>query len=199
MTNLVTNQTDQCGINLFGASLWKFYYKFDWTLLENKANILFNSVDKNSFLEKGAAWSTVSANKINQPHLWPELAHFIEWVKITVSGISKDLNFQTDRCNIINSWINKHDKFGETLEHNHNNVTFVVSCYLQCPENSGNIVFKDPLEYHKAHWPIFPEEHLYQEIKVATNDVLIFPGYLKHYVRPNLSDQSRYVLTLNIS
>lgn len=192
------NQESYGPINLFQPTIWKYHYPFDWKLLESKINYLFSQVKANSLLEKNAAWSTVSCDSNMQPHHWPEFQHFIDWLDLIILGIAKDLNFQFADYKITNSWINRHDHLGETIEHNHNNSTFVVSAYLTCPANSGNIVFKDPLEYHKSSWPIFPEQHLYQEVPVTTDDVLIFPGYLKHHVQPNLSSESRYVITFNI-
>lgn len=192
------NQDQYGEIQLFHPTIWKYQYSFNWAVLEPKINDLFLQSKTNSLLEKKSAWSTVSCDSDLQPHHWPELQHFIDWIDIITLGIAKDLNFQFADYRITNSWINRHDFSGETIEHNHNNTTFVVSAYLNCPLNSGNIVFKDPLEYHKSSWPIFPEQHLYQEIPVTTNDVLIFPGYLKHYVQPNLSSESRYVMTFNI-
>lgn len=192
------NQLSYGSIPLFQPVLWKYQYSFDWNLLESKINYLFSQITTNSLLEKNAAWSTVSCNNDMQPHHWPEFQHFIDWLDIIILGIAKDLNFQSADYKITNSWINLHKNLGETVEHNHNNSIFVVSAYLNCPPNSGNIVFKDPLEYHKSSWPIFPEQHLYQEVPVITNDVLVFPGYLKHYVQPNLSSEDRYVITFNI-
>ena len=192
------NQDQYGEIQLFRPSIWKYQYSFNWDSLKPKIDDLFLHSKTNSLLEKKSAWSTVSCDSDLQPHHWSELQHFIDWIDIITLGLAKDLNFQSADYKITNSWVNRHDFSGETIEHNHNNTTFVVSAYLNCPPNSGNIVFKDPLEYHKSSWPIFPEEHLYQEISVATNDVLIFPGYLKHYVQPNLSSESRYVMTFNI-
>jgi hypothetical protein len=192
------NQESYGPISLFRPTIWKYHYPFDWKLLEPKINHLFSQVKKNSILEKNAAWSTVNCDISMQPHHWPELANFIDWIDIITRGTAEKLNFQSGNYKITNSWVNRHDHLGETVEHNHNNATFVVSSYLNCPADSGNIVFKDPLEYHKSAWPIFPEQHLYEEVSVTTNDVLIFPGYLKHYVQPNLSNHPRWVMTFNI-
>jgi len=195
---LIKQLPDYGPIHIFSPTIWKYQYKFDWQNLEHKVLTSFSQLQHNSLLEKGNAWSTVGLPANEQPHNWLELKDFLEWLKITTTGIAASLYFQKFEFTITNSWINKHSASGETIEHNHNNCSFVASCYLKCPENSGNIVFKDPLEYHKSHWPIFPEEHLYDEVPVYTFDVLIFPGYLKHFVTPNLSNDDRYVLTVNI-
>jgi len=112
--------------------------------------------------------------------------------------IRKENKFVSEYNEVTESWINIHYKGGQTLEHSHNFITFVVTAYLQVPDNCGYIEFKDPLEYHKSIYPIFPEESLYKELPVTTNDVLIFPGWLKHRVQPNLSNDERIIFTFNI-
>lgn len=198
MTRLIDHNSQYGPLHLFTPTIWRYQYQFDWACLKPKIDHLFFNTQKNSELEKGDAVSTVSSNSSIQPHTWIELDNFMQWLDTVIPSIAKYLNFQNLEQRVTNSWINRHNFGGETIEHNHNNVIFVVSCYLKCPPQSGNIVFKDPLEYHKSHWPIFPEQHLYSEVPVTTNDVLIFPGYLKHYVTKSVSDDSRYVMTLNI-
>lgn len=198
MTKVLPHNTDYGPIHLFSPTIWKYQYNFDWLQLEPKVDNLFRQVKKNSDLEKGAAWSTVACKPYLQPHTWIELQNFMQWLDTIIPSIAKSLGFQDLEQRVSQSWINKHYMGGETIEHSHNNTYFVVSCYLKCPINSGNIVFKDPLEYHKSHWPVYPEEHMCIEIPVTTNDVVIFPGYLKHYTMPSASNDTRYVMTLNI-
>jgi hypothetical protein len=49
-----------------------------------------------------------------------------------------------------------------------------------------------------SSWPVIPEMSLYKEIQVKTNDVVIFPGWLKHRVQPSQTDEERIVMTFNI-
>ncbi len=178
--------------------MWKFQYDFNFNKLESKIDNLFNLVEINSKLEKGNAISTVSVDQNFQPHTWDELADFQNWLGSKIEIVKNSFQFVDRRSLVTQSWINRHGHGGNTSEHNHNYSTLVVSCYLSCPPNSGNIEFKDPLEYHYASWPIEPEESLYKEIAVTTNDVIIFPGWLRHRVQPNLSHDPRYVMTFNI-
>lgn len=185
-------------IFLFQPYIWKFKYEFDIDRLENKIQELFSLVEKNSKLEKGNAVSSVSLSETLQPHTWDELADFQEWLGSKLE-IPKDYYRFYDRMSkVSNSWMNRHLKGGYTEEHCHTGSTLVASCYLKCPLDSGNIEFRNPLEYHLNSWPVHPEEIMFQEIPVETNDVLIFPGWLKHRVQPNNTDRERLVLTINI-
>ena len=186
------------GVHLFAPDIWKFKFNFDFNVLKPKINNLFSIVEQNSKLEHGNALSTVSVDKALQPHTWEELAEFQQWLGGRIAEIRRAHEFVYTYSEVESSWFNRHGRDGETLEHNHNNVTFVVSAYIQLPPGSGFIEFKDPLEYHKTSYPIFPEESLYRALPTETNDVLIFPGWMRHRVQPNNTDQDRIVLTFNI-
>lgn len=192
------NPPNDSALTLFPPYAWKYNYDFDWTILKPKLDDLFSLVQVNSNLEQGNAISSVSLPSHLQPHTWTELKNFQHWLGDKIDFLRSVNKFVVNHSEVTNSWANKHGSGGVTLEHSHNYTTFVVACYLYCPVNSGNIEFKDPLEYHKSGWPVLPEESLYQEVPVTTNDVLIFPGWIKHRVQPNASDEDRYVLTFNI-
>lgn len=187
-------------VDLFPPLLYKFQYPFKWETLENKVENYLSLAEKNSDLETGNAWSSVSIEE-NQPHTWPEFQKFLLYIDFVLLQIAEANKFITKKYQVNRSWINKHLKDGATLEHHHNQTTFVIVCYLKCPKNSGNIVFVDPLEYHKSNYPIStltPEMGRDTEIQVSTNDVVIFPGWLKHYVTPSKSDDSRYIMSMDV-
>jgi uncharacterized protein (TIGR02466 family) len=184
---------------LFPPSIWKFKYEFDIAVLQPKIDHLFSLVTKNSKLENGEALSTVSVDASMQPHSWEELSHFQNWLGGVFEHIKDTYEFENRLSTVTQSWFNKHQRGGITLEHLHSHTTFVVASYISCPPGSGFIEFKDPLEYHKSSWPVFPEESSYKEVPCQTNDVLIFPGWIKHRVQPNNTDSDRVVMTFNIS
>jgi len=187
------------GINVdpFPKLIWKFKYEFPYDDIISRIADLAKETPKNSKLEAGAAFSTVAA-PFDPPHTWPELHDFRKWLQGPLDFVWKHNNFKQYNTGVINSWINIHQKNGVTLEHNHNHTPFVITAYLKLPKGSGFIEFRDPLEYHKTNTPIEPEEELWKSIPCETNDILIFPGWLKHRTQPNLTDNDRIVLTMNI-
>jgi len=191
-------QLNNGGVYLFPPLIYKFSYDFKKETLLPKIDHLFSLVERNSELEKGDAVSTVSVDQRLQPHTWMELEHFQMWLGGKIAEIRREHEFVMGHSEVTQSWCNKHGRGGVTLEHSHTFGTFVASCYLYAPPNSGNIEFKDPLEYHKSSFPIIPEISLYKEVNVTTNDVLIFPGWIKHRVQPNNTDEKRLVMTFNI-
>jgi uncharacterized protein (TIGR02466 family) len=190
--------TSNNDVFLFQPYIWKFSYEFDLEAIHTRIENLFNLVEKNSKLEQGNAVSSVSLPENVQPHTWEELARFQEWLGEKLERPKDYYQFYDRMSKVTNSWMNRHYRGGYTAEHCHNSSTFVASCYLKCPPGSGNIEFKNPLEYHLNSWPIHPEEMMYIEVPVKTGDVLIFPGWLKHRVQPNNTDQERLVMTINI-
>ncbi len=191
-------QLNNGGLFLFPPHIWKFKFDFDYKALEPKIQHLFSLVEDNSKLEYGDALSTVTVDSSLQPHTWDELAPFQNWLGGKIADLRREHEFNYTYSEVTKSWFNKHLNGGVTVEHNHNYTTFVVAAYIKLPKDSGFIEFKDPLEYHKSGWPIYPEESLYRTVPAETNDVLIFPGWIKHRVQPNLTNEERIVMTFNI-
>jgi uncharacterized protein (TIGR02466 family) len=194
----MVSQINEGGVHLFPPYIWKYTYDFPLDTLQKYIAEVFDAVKHNSALEKGNALSTVANPEWQKPHTWEELGDFQEWLGNKLTGIKEELNFYNRHSEVIGSWFNRHYKSGYTEEHHHNYSTFVASCYLKCPPNSGNIVFRNPLEYHMCNFPIVNETQTLSEVECKTGDVIIFPGWLKHLVTPNNTDQERIVMTINI-
>jgi len=187
----------------------KLYYDFDFekslrSKCEETIEFSKNREEKVP-LEYGNATSTVIHNANGQPHMWEENKKFIQFLNANLPYILKEFGLADQPIGISNSWVNRHSKGGETLEHMHEFVDLVVSSYLFCPKNSGNLLVRDPLEYHRWHDVIdnayFKKtkyRHPWVEVPVETNDVLIFPGWLNHKTEKSESDIDRYVMTINL-
>jgi ectoine hydroxylase-related dioxygenase (phytanoyl-CoA dioxygenase family) len=63
-------------------------------------------------------------------------------------------------------------------------------------------MIKNPLQIYKLGEPLdyyyYDNQKEWMPIEVKTNDVLFFPGWLTHKTEKNLSDEHRYVMSLNI-
>jgi uncharacterized protein (TIGR02466 family) len=96
-------------------------------------------------------------------------------------------------------WANFTPKHGWINSHLHISMPLNAVLYLDaCPEQ-GNLVIENPNDQLLATQPINYREtfQFEQEIEVNTGDFIIFPGFLKHKVRKNMSDRPRMVLGLN--
>lgn len=194
-------------IKLFPELVVRLRYNFSFErMLKSKCDESIeysaNQTDK-VLLEHGNATSTVMHNINGQPHLWRENKLFLEFLYANIPAVLKEFHLIEQPISIANSWVNRHSKGGETLEHYHSSIDLVVSSYLFCPENSGNLLVRDPLEYHKWCTPNQApsnKKHSYPwiEIPVKTNDILIFPGWLLHKTEKSESEIDRYVMTINM-
>jgi uncharacterized protein (TIGR02466 family) len=196
---------DNTPIHLWPPLIWKFEYKFDLTILYPLIDDLLShwAVSKDSSLqEDGDAISSVKVGVFDnqlQPHNSPLLQDYNTWLQEKIAFVWEENKFMSNASTVNKSWINIHRKTGRTLEHMHSGSDLVVSAYLKCPKNSGNIEFRDPLEYHKTSFQCRPENNLWKEVQVSTNDILIFPGWLNHRTQENKTNEDRIVLTYNVN
>mgnify|MGYP003333825085 FL=1 len=193
-------------INPFDPYFFKLHFDFDWRTLEPICKKL---IDTTKYTDAAELLNGhTSQSNVLKPHEIPEFAPFYSWLMSCIPSIAqvcigkesdqmlKDNNSAMDYY-VSNSWVNVHNKNGITGEHNHACTSIVVAAYLNMPENGGNFLCKDPLEYHKAMLPVH-SAHLWRQIPTISGDVLVFPGWLIHKTQPNLSDQDRWVLTTNL-
>jgi uncharacterized protein (TIGR02466 family) len=177
----------------------------DWSIIKPKCDWLFSQIEnnKNSYLEKDGGISSVSLQNSNdtQPHTWAEFSKLQEWLNPRIDEAITRFQLMKQPYKVSNSWINKHPPGSWTDEHCHKGTQLTMAIYLQVPENSGRIVFKDPLEYH---WWGDPSDARYEKdgnwypVNVVEGDVVIFPGWLQHKTEVNNSNEDRYVLTINL-
>jgi uncharacterized protein (TIGR02466 family) len=137
---------------------------------------------------------------------WNELAEIKTFIQESANAYWSELGYRKDRHPyIVEMWANcyRGDSFIDA--HNHAPAPLTASFYLKKPANSGNLVFEDPnatLLKHQPYDAILKREsyHLLfeQELDVEEGDLVIFPGYLVHKTRPNMSQDERIIIGANI-
>ena len=190
---------------------------FDFEFEENKEKIdslMMTSkmiIDQNNLKTPeidDAATSVVMMGLCNDhgpfepPTAWEEFEYFTtEWLPERVNYILKAWKLADVPLHISESWINVHGKGGWTNEHDHQLSTIAMGCYLNVPENSGRLLVKTPMQSYKYSEPLHPEYWdgmEWEPIEVKTNDVIFFPGWLRHKTEKNNSDEIRYVMSANM-
>jgi len=147
--------------------------------------------------------------EIDQPHQWPELSDFKQFVMRSCTEVIRKWNCDPgiDR-EVSKSWINVHPQGAYTMEHNHQGVLMAVAAYLHVPKNGGNLLVKNPLTPYKfgepMHRTYFSEDEgrdglEWSSIPVESGDVLFFPGWLNHKTEKNSSKENRFVMSWNVS
>ena len=101
----------------------KLHYNFDFsTSLKSKCDETIEyskNQEEKVPLEFGDAVSTVAHNVNGQPHTWTENRKFIQFLNANMTYILKEFGLAYQPISVSNSWVNRHSKGGETLEHMH--------------------------------------------------------------------------------
>ena len=134
--------------------------------------------------------------------------------RLQIKSLVKDINkyckiyltevlSSKDKPNLNHMWfnINYYKDYNDTHCHPFNKIAGVF--YVSCTKNCGDIVFKNPTlmdsfykaneqskftEYNSSSWYMPAEE----------NALYLFPAWLYHKVRPNLSKQPRISFSFNV-
>jgi uncharacterized protein (TIGR02466 family) len=98
-------------------------------------------------------------------------------------------------------WININNYKDFNILHSHSNSTISGVYYVKTNEKSGSICFQHPGE------PIFGEYKVDEYNKINSNiyclpslqnTLYLFPSTLKHFVRPNQSNEDRISIAFNL-
>ena len=119
---------------------------------------------------------------------------------------SKNCKFKHGRYSISNLWANINNYRDHNDLHIHQYTMISGVYYLKAPKNCGNLVFRHPspcieydwsknkltenIEYNSGLYNFVPKE----------GQLLLFPSWLEHFVRPNLNKtQERISIAFNIA
>jgi hypothetical protein len=162
---------------------------YDFSLALTECNVLFDYLESlNSSLDgfkelQGPALTTAGIKNLNQPHTWPELGNFIDFMHTTAQEVFGKVKKENYQQNIARSWTNRYWQDSFIEEHNHEGVDLVFSCYVNKPKDSGNLEL-----FYNDKW---------NTIELETNDVIVFSGRIPHRTQQSKSDEPRVVLAVN--
>jgi uncharacterized protein (TIGR02466 family) len=187
----------------------------NWFLIPISYDFLFN-IDNQKLKEYAYSLKNVCAGNIlsNEGGWQSKNLNFNENLEINklVTEIENrslevlkkyDLN-KNYKTFVQNIWININKKGDFNIPHVHPGSFFSGVFYVNCNENSGNIVFENPsigFEYFIANNEI-EKINNYNSGRMhhvpQNNKLVIFPGYLNHYVEPNKNNEERISISFNI-
>ena len=95
-------------------------------------------------------------------------------------------------------WVNHQDKYQYQEYHDHRERIISGIYYIDVPEGAPGIMMKTPL---KANFDdLFFNEDAVQEVNhldIQTGDLLLFPSWLDHGVKANMTDNARINISFN--
>lgn len=101
---------------------------------------------------------------------------------------------------VMQMWANTTPKGGWIHSHLHSSMPFTAVVYIDASPDQGNLFLENPLDMLLMSQPIGPNVPypMGDEIEINTGDLVMFPGWMKHSVKPNTTDRPRLMLGFNI-
>ena len=107
-------------------------------------------------------------------------------------------NIEDYRYKITNSWFSQFDKGDYGHTHNHGSTDLSGVYYCKTNGKDGNIFFECPIEgMHSSH--LFHKHIRRWEYEPAVGKLILFPGFLRHGIFKNTTNNNRVSLSFNIS
>ena len=171
--------------------------------LPNKKQF-FNKLMKESETEGRQASNVTGYQSNNLDIKDPIYRDFIHGVESQAKQLARDINI-VDNLVVENFWLNINYFKDSNSVHCHPGGVFSGVYYVKVPEHSGDIVFMNPThDYMDFYWHNFIikgfNNYNGTEFNVVpyTDQLLIFPSWLKHYVKPNLNHELRLSISFNL-
>jgi uncharacterized protein (TIGR02466 family) len=192
-------------IKLFPLTIYKNSYKDVESLKNNlfsKLDHIFEDSEKenNVFMRQGTlcSYHTNSYLHTQFPEETNDVVKFVEmcareyWIE---SEYHKGLD-----PFVFQMWANKTPRGGYIDSHLHGNMPFTAVLYVDASLEQGNLLIENPMEMILMTQPISPDIKypIAEEISVKSGDLVMFPGYVRHSVKPNNTDKPRLILGFNL-
>ena len=165
-------------------------------------NSIFNVMNDYTFhsLEKDGGKSTHYINRnLHQNEIFYPL---IDKIYDHLTDYCKHIELSPFLEPVISSmWANSHLADAWSDLHIHSVHQLVGCYYLDFPEDAGDLVFLNPLEYHYNYFPFTEkghEENTWHKAGIQQGDLVFFPAFLKHKTEKNKSKQQRISINFNI-
>lgn len=151
------------------------------------------------------SWHSHNNLQVNKP-----FSEFIKIIEAFTYSISEDWNYSKScQLSVTQLWAIINPPGSYNTSHTHPGCLWSGVYYVQVPKNSGAIVFDDPRAVAVAVSGKYEERnkprHAWTRMSFIPEegDLYIFPSWLTHHVRPNLSEKSsnkneRIILSFNI-
>ena len=98
-------------------------------------------------------------------------------------------------------WAGVNKKGNYNVLHQHGQYMLSGGYYLQVPENSGKIQFRDPRPSAMANWitTYVLRKGEWEGYTPKASDLMIWPAFIDHQVEPSQSDQDRIMISFDFN
>lgn len=125
-----------------------------------------------------------------------------DWITAHGKEYWKILNLSTHLDPyILQLWATAVKRGGFVASHNHNPVPVSGVFYLKAEPKLGNLYLENPLDLLIGKSPYHVDERtptrFNHEIESTSGKLVLFPGWMKHFTRPNPTDELRMSMAVN--
>ena len=130
---------------------------------------------------------------------------FINTVSSNINTAFNDMDWDIEKqiIKIKSIWVIINEKGASNERHHHGNSALSAAYYVHAPKDCGDIVFYDPRPAPVFSHPIAKKPNILNAtVNSITPDeglLVLFPSYLDHSVKPNLSSDQRIVISFNVN
>jgi uncharacterized protein (TIGR02466 family) len=131
---------------------------------------------------------------------FPETEDLVKFAEEHANNYWKELKYSNLlEPKVIQIWANETPNTGWVRSHIHGSIPLTGVLYVNAGPGMGNLVIENPLDSILSSQPMDYKEQelLHQEIEVTTGDFIIFPGWIRHHVKPNTTNEKRLILGVN--
>ena len=183
-------------INIWPPLIYRTKYEGDLTRLQDLFLQICKKQPHHIFLRNGGK----STYNIQNILMWDDFTELRTWIEEKAQIAWKEMKFDTEKTLKIHySWCNYHPPGAWCTEHNHGISQLVAVMYIKHPDKSGNLLFKNPLQYHFSSWPQRSDYNEWTSLPVNTGDLIFFPGFILHKSEVNESQEDRLMLATNMN
>lgn len=185
---------------LFAVEITKVQFP-DLEILAHLREIISELPMTKSHKALGNNMTSTFSKQSEKLHTLPAFSPVVEFIEAQSKIYWDALGYYPDVFpKIYQSWSNVGIQHSEMHIHNHCKAPLSAVLYLSKDTNSGNIIFENPMDLIIGGQPIkMPYKNFTHEVNVSTGDLVIFPGYLKHFTAVNHSETPRMVFVANLN
>jgi uncharacterized protein (TIGR02466 family) len=139
-------------------------------------------------------WNSTGHTLLEQP----EFAELRLAVATYCLAVLNDMGFASPAF-VLQSWANVHDRGGFNFLHIHEGCLLSGIFYLQVPDGSGNLVFRDPRPgvINSNAKGSSPNAYKDVQLRPEAGLMVLFPHWLEHFVEVHQSDTPRICIPFN--
>ena len=139
-------------------------------------------------------WNSHGHDLLEQPAFAPLRETVLSYCRFALS----EMGFP-DAAFGLQSWANMHDRGGFNFLHMHEGCLLSGTFYLQVPEGSGNLVFRDPRPGVLNSFAKGSAPNAYRDVQLRPEAglIVLFPHWLEHFVEVHTNDTPRIAIPFN--